>query len=128
MSRFFLGIAAMLGMLAFPGSELLAQDDVPDEEAPEIRLDTPTGGSLVSKRFTIVGTVTDNVGVTEVRYRIEGEKRWRTAILVQAGAVSTTFTFRAKLRSGRGKSRVYVRAWDAVRNESDIVSRKFRRG
>ena len=114
---------ALLGLIALAPA-LYAQDTA-DTEAPEIDLETPpVGTTLTSRKVTISGMATDNVGVTEVRYRVERSRRWRKAVLTTAGEASTTFVFNARLRK-RGHTRIYVRAFDAAKNESDTIGRRY---
>ena len=111
---------ALLGSLAL-ASALHAQDS----EAPEVNFTTPSiGTTLTSRKVTISGTATDNTGVTEVRYRLERSRRWRKAILTNSGEGTTTFVFTARLRK-RGHTRIYIRAFDAARNESDTTGRRY---
>ena len=119
MRRSLLVVIAVLGLAPFAAAQ------TSDTEAPELELTTPpTGTTLTSRKVVISGTVTDNVGVTEVRYRVEGSRKWRKAVLTNEGETSTTFVFRAKLQK-KGHSRVYVRATDAAGNESDTAGRKY---
>ena len=116
---------ALVGCLALSPT-LHAQDPVaPDTIAPEVTLSTPeTGATVTSRKVTVSGTVTDEVGVKEVLYRIEGSSRWRKAILTEADATSTDFVVLAKFRK-RNRGRIYIRAIDAAGNESDTIGRKY---
>ena len=116
-------IVALLGFIAL--APTLYAQDAADTEAPSVDLTTPPiGTTLNSRKVTISGTATDNVGVTEVRYRIERSRRWRKAVLTNSGDGQTTFVFNARLRK-RGHTRVYVRAFDAAKNESDTIGRRY---
>lgn len=107
-----------------------------DTTAPIITFDAPTNGTVSEgSRITVSGTATDSgtdrtgtAGIIRrVQFRIEGTRRWRTATLVTPGEISTTYVFRVSLRQ-RQKRRIYVRALDNSRNESDIIGRRLRRG
>ena len=114
---------ALLGIIALAPA-LFAQDDA-DTEAPTIDLTTPPiGTTLTSRKVTISGTADDDTGVTEVRYRLENSRRWRKAVLTNAGEAQTTFVFNARLRK-KGHTRIYVRAFDAAKNESDTTGRRY---
>ncbi len=116
------------------GSAGLAQAQ--DTIAPTITFDAPTNGTVsVGSRITVSGTATDTgttlAGtpgvVSRVQYRIEGSRRWRTATLVTPNQTTTTYVFRITMKKRKGR-RVYVRAFDNSRNESDIIGRRLRRG
>ena len=99
--------------------------DTPDTTAPEVNLTTPAvGATVTSRKVTVSGTVTDDVGVKEVRYRIEGSSKWRKAVLTEVGGTETTFVVLAKFPK-RGRARIYIRATDDAANESDTIGRKY---
>jgi hypothetical protein len=118
---------ALVGCLALT-STLHAQlpvDPPADTTAPEVTLSTPeTGATVTSRKVTVSGTVTDEVGVKEVLYRIEGSSRWSKAIVTEADATSTDFVVLAKFKKSR-RGRIYIRAIDAAGNESDTIGRKY---
>ncbi|MGK0184559.1 MAG: hypothetical protein ACI9R3_000332 [Verrucomicrobiales bacterium] len=115
----------ILGCLALAPA-LYAQDTVDvDVDAPVVTLATPEiGTTLTSRKATVAGTVTDVVGVKEVRYRVEGSRKWRKAVLTVAGGTDTTFVILAKFKK-RSHGRIYVRAVDDAGNESDTIGRRY---
>jgi len=116
-------IAALAAALVLPITAWA--QDATDTTAPEVELTTPPiGTTLDSRRVTVSGTATDDVGVTRVLYRIERSRKWRKAVLTNAGEGTTTFVFNARLPK-RGHTRIYVRAEDEAGNESDTIGRKY---
>ena len=114
----------MLGCLAFSPA-VYGQDPAPDTTAPALTFNLPAiGATVTSRKVTISGNATDEVGVTEVRYRVERSRRWRKAVLTDAGGTDTDFTIIARLPR-RSHARVYIRAIDAAGNESDTIGRKL---
>ena len=118
----------MKKLLAIPAALFVfaASARAQDTTAPEITMDAPANGvAVITDRVTVTGEVTDAVGVMRVEYRIEGRRRWRRATLTVPNGTTTSYVFSYKnKRKGRAK-RVYVRAFDAARNESDTIGRKI---
>ena len=123
--------AAVAAMFALCLAAAKAQDTV----APTITLDVPANGLVVegSSRVSVSGEVTDTsddstepASIRNVQYRIEGKRRWRNATLVTPGESTSTYFFRFNIRK-RSKVRIYVRAYDDAKNESDIIGRRVRR-
>jgi hypothetical protein len=107
---------------AFYAFAAAAQAQNADTSPPTITMDTPVNGvAVATDRITVEGEATDDVGVSRVEYRIEGRRRWRRAIVLSTGAY--TFSFK-NTKKGRAR-RVYVRAIDAAKNESDTIGRKI---
>lgn len=116
-------VFALFGILAL--APALHAQDTADVDAPVITLATPEiGTTLTSRKATVSGTVTDAVGVKEVRYRVEGSRKWRKAVLTEAGGTETTFVILAKFKK-RSHGRIYVRAVDDAGNESDTIGRRY---
>lgn len=109
-----------------------------DDEPPVVDVDSITpalGTDITNAHVTVSGTVTDEggeetnttrFGVEKVLWRPEGSKRWRTSILTDKFAASTTFVFTFSIKSGRSV-RIHIRAYDICGNESDTIIRKFHR-
>ena len=101
-----------------------------DTTAPTLTFDTPENGVVVeSDRVTINGMVSDDVGVVRVEFRLEGQRRWRRAIMTAPGEASSAFVTSYKNRNKKKRRRgirVYLRAIDAAGNESDITGRRIR--
>lgn len=112
--------------LTFAGNTF-AQDDA-DTLGPAIVFDAPANGTVLEgARHTLSGTATDATGtITRVEYRIEGSRRWKRATLTAANEATTTWVFTTTFRKRKAR-RVYVRAIDDSKNESDIVGRRLRR-
>ncbi|MEM9478413.1 MAG: hypothetical protein AAGA58_01995 [Verrucomicrobiota bacterium] len=98
---------------------------------PEISITSPALGEEADGGTVVVqGSVTDSTnvntfpaGVERVIYRLQGERRWRNAILSARNSATTDFFFSFKIKKGENK-RFYVRAFDLCRNESDTLGRK----
>jgi hypothetical protein len=115
----FIAISAAVYALATAAQ---AQDTTP----PEITMAAPVNGvAVTTARVTVTGDATDDTGVERVEYRIEGMRRWRRAVLTNPDDTSTAYVFSYKnTKKGRAR-RVYVRARDAAKNESDTIGRKI---
>lgn len=93
---------------------------------------SPSAGYQLNKSIMVSGSVSDDVGIREVLYRIHGSKKWRQADLVETASDDNTrqttgadFYFRLKLTSG-GNTRVDVRVIDIRNQESEFLTRRFR--
>ena len=115
----FIAIPAALLAFAFSAQ---AQDTSP----PTITMDAPVNGVAVgTDRVTVTGDATDDTGVKRVEYRIEGSRRWRRATLTNPDGTTTTYVFSYKNKKKGRARRVYVRARDDAKNESDTIGRKI---
>ena len=114
-------IASAAAILAFATSAF-SQDTNP----PSVTMTAPpTGIAVETDRVTVTGDANDDTAVTVVEYRIEGSRRWRRATLTNPDSSSTSYVFSYKnTKKGRAK-RVYVRARDEAKNESDTLGRKI---
>jgi hypothetical protein len=114
-------LALPVALLAF-ALNAQAQDTTP----PTVTMTAPVNGVAVfTDRVTVTGTATDDVGVKRVEYRIEGNRRWRRAILTNPDATTTSYVFSYKnKRKGRAR-RIFVRCRDDAKNESDTLGRKI---
>ena len=116
-------IAIAVALFAFVAAAQ-AQDTTP----PTITMTAPVNGvEVTSDRVTVTGDATDDTGVMVVEYRIEGKRRWRRATLTSPGGLTTAYVFSFKNRKKGRAVRTYVRTFDAAKNESDTIGRKFRR-
>ena len=115
-------IASAAAILAFATSAY-SQDDT---NPPSVTMTAPVNGIAVeTDRVTVTGDARDDTGVSVVEYRIEGQRRWRKATLTNPDSSSTSYVFSYKnTKKGRAK-RVYVRARDEAKNESDTLGRKI---
>ncbi|CAN5406475.1 hypothetical protein BH23VER1_BH23VER1_26150 [soil metagenome] len=104
-----------------------------DETPPALVSVAPDASSVVGSSVTVEGEATDNLGVAKVEYRIQDDPRWREALISEDGAdedtlaTSVRYMFRTRLRSGENHTRISIRVIDVNDNESDYLTRKFRR-
>ncbi len=141
MTRTFLAALAVGALTLAAGSRASAQVAV-DTTSPEITFGAPSNGLDLStvtddrdlfdrSKVTVSGTASDATRVAQVQYRVEGSHRWRRATLIRTSSNDTlqeyAWAFRVKI-SRKSHRRVYIRAYDDAKNESDIIGRLIMRG
>ena len=115
-------IAISAALFAFVVNAQAQEDTTP----PTITMDAPVNGVPVeTDTITVTGSATDDTGVRRVQYRLEGSRRWRDAILTAPNETTTTYVFTFKNKKKGRARRVYVRALDFEKNESDTIGRKI---
>ncbi|MEZ5304425.1 MAG: hypothetical protein R3F11_27845 [Verrucomicrobiales bacterium] len=127
---FIAAAIASLGFVAY------AQETTVVDTPPTLSDVTPVAGTKVSQRTQVFsgtaaatgtsGSGSVNHGIDRVLWRIQGDGKWRKALLSARGEQTTTFTFKAKLRKGEDHTRVIIRAIDEGGRESDWIVRKIR--
>jgi beta-glucanase (GH16 family) len=90
----------------------------PDTQAPTVKVVSPTEGSTVAGTVRVLADASDNVGVTEVRWFVDGvevardsKPRWEQSWSSNA--------------SSSGSHRIYARAVDAAGNWATSATRTF---
>jgi len=107
---------------------LVAAAQAQDTSPPTIDVQSPVNGvDSTTDRVTVSGIATDDVGVREVQYRLQGSRRWRKAILTERDGTSTTFVFSFRQPRKGKATRFYTRALDRNKNESPTIGMKVRR-
>lgn len=103
---------------------------------PTITVSTPALN--LNSNILIVGTATDTAevattdgraalaGIKEVRYNIEGSRKWRKAQLTGKNASTTGFIIPYENKSAVGK-RITIYAVDRSGNGSAVISTRFKR-
>ncbi len=107
-----------------------------DENPPTLASVSPDASSVVGSSVTVEGEASDDIGVARVEYRVQGDTRWREALISdgelddsgdEVAPTSVNYMFRARLRSSANHTRIEIRVIDTNENESDYLTRKFRR-
>jgi len=130
---------AAAGCFAVLASTASAQRETPETNVPSLSFDSPaTGVDLATitddreffdkGRLTVTGTASDDTRIHRIQFRLEGSKRWRNATIIRTGTGDTAndyvWSFRVSVNR-RSDRRIYVRAVDPFKNESDIIGRKL---
>ena len=104
--------------------------------APTITLTTPALN--LDRNILILGTATDTAeiaatdgrnalaGIKEVRYQIEGSRKWRRAQLTGKNATTTGWMVPYENKGSAGK-RIYFYAVDRSGNGSPVLTTRFKR-
>jgi hypothetical protein len=109
-----------LVVLVAAGTSLVAPVSAarPDTQAPTVSVTSPASGATVSGTVTLTATASDNVGVTQVKWFIDGtEVGWD-------GAAPWLDTWSSNLKAF-GSHTIYARAADAANNWATSATRSF---
>ena len=90
----------------------------PDSTAPTVKVTAPTDGSTAAGMVTLTASASDNVGVVEVRWYIDGVEVARDF----AAKWSRTWNARSK---ASGTHEIYARARDAAGNWGTSATKSF---
>ena len=107
----------LLVSLVFIGSQPGAATASPDTQAPSVSVTAPAGGATVAGAVTLRASASDNVGVSEVRWYVDGVEvaRDTTAPWMR--------TWRSNAYSS-GAHDIYARAVDAAGNWQTSVAQR----
>ena len=112
------GLAGVVAGALLIGLSPAAVAAARDTAAPTVRVSSPTGGSTVAGTVTLAAEASDNVGVTEVRWYVDGVEAVRDSSAKWARPWSS------RLESS-GTHEIYARAVDAAGNWATSAKHTF---
>jgi beta-glucanase (GH16 family) len=112
------GLAVLVAAALLVGGAPGAVGAAPDTTAPSVKVSSPTGGSTVAGTVMLKAIASDNVGVKQVRWYVDGVEVARD----EAAGWSRAWSSRSK---SSGTHQIYARAVDAAGNWGTSAKQTF---